>query len=81
MYEVFDFIEVTKILDFTKVSQKILDFREITKYMTISSSHVWMWEFGLYRKLSNEELMLLNCDVEEDSWESFGLQGDPTSPS
>ena len=24
--------------------------------------------------------MLLNCDV-EDSWESLGLQGDPTSPS
>ena len=25
--------------------------------------------------------MLLNCDVGEDSWESLGLQGDPTSPS
>ena len=25
--------------------------------------------------------MLLNCGVGEDSWESFGLQGDPTSPS
>ena len=24
---------------------------------------------------------LLNCGVEEDSWESLGLQGDPTSPS
>ena len=23
---------------------------------------------------------LLNCGVEEDSWESLGLQGDPTSP-
>ena len=23
--------------------------------------------------------MLLNCGVEEDSWESLGLQGDPTS--
>ena len=28
-----------------------------------------------------EELMLLNCGVGEDSWESLGLQGDPTSPS
>ena len=27
------------------------------------------------------ELMLLNCGVGEDSWESLGLQGDPTSPS
>ena len=25
--------------------------------------------------------MLLNCGVEEDSWESLGLQGDLTSPS
>ena len=25
-------------------------------------------------------LMLLNCGVGEDSWESLGLQGDPTSP-
>ena len=35
---------------------------------------------GLYRNLSAEELMLLNCGVGEDSWESLGLQGDPTSP-
>ena len=25
--------------------------------------------------------MLLNCGVVEDSWETLGLQGDPTSPS
>ena len=25
--------------------------------------------------------MILNCGVGEDSWESLGLQGDPTSPS
>ena len=25
--------------------------------------------------------MLLNCGVGEDSWESLGLRGDPTSPS
>ena len=33
------------------------------------------------RKLSTEELMLLNCGVGEDSSESLGLQGAPTSPS
>ena len=33
------------------------------------------------RKLSAEELTLLNCGVGEDSWEFLGLQGDPTSPS
>ena len=36
---------------------------------------------GLYRKLSTEELMLLNCGVGEDSWESLGLQGEQTSQS
>ena len=36
---------------------------------------------GLERKFSNKELMLLNCGVGEDSWESLELQGDPTSPS
>ena len=35
---------------------------------------------GLWRRLSTEELMLLNCAVGEDSWESLGLQGDPPSP-
>ena len=32
------------------------------------------------RKLSTEEWMLLNCGVGEESWESLGLQEDPTSP-
>ena len=32
------------------------------------------------KKAEREELMLLNCSVGEDSWESLGLQGDPTSP-
>ena len=35
---------------------------------------------GLWKKLSTKELMVLNCGVGEDSWESLGLQGDPTSP-
>ena len=32
---------------------------------------------GLWRRLNAEELMILNCSVGEDSWESLGLQGDP----
>ena len=38
---------------------------------------------GLKSKICKnpEELKLLNCGVGEDSWESLGLQGDPTSPS
>ena len=35
---------------------------------------------GLWRRLSTEELMLLNCGVGEDFWESRGLKGDATSP-
>ena len=44
-----------------------------------SSSHVWMWELD-HKESWAEELMLLNYSVGEDSWESLGLQGDPTSP-
>ena len=44
-----------------------------------SSGHVWMWEWDY--KVESTEWMLLNCDVGEDSWESLGLQGDPTNPS
>ena len=33
---------------------------------------------GLWRKLSAEELMLLNCGAGEDSWESLGLWVGPT---
>ena len=32
-------------------------------------------------KRSVEELMLLNCGIGEDSWNSLGQQGDPTSSS
>ena len=35
---------------------------------------------GLWRRLSAEELIFLNWCFGEDSWEFFGLQGDPTSP-
>ena len=34
---------------------------------------------GPRRRVSAEELMLLNCDTGEDSWESLGLQGDQTN--
>ena len=34
---------------------------------------------GLWRRLSTEEFMLLNCGVGKFSWQSLGLQGDQTS--
>ena len=36
---------------------------------------------GPWRRLNTKELILLNCGVGEDSWETLELQGDPTSPS
>ena len=36
---------------------------------------------GPYRRLSAKELMLLNCSVGEDFWESLGLPGDQISKS
>ena len=44
-----------------------------------SSGHVWMWELDCEEGWASKESMLLNCGVGEDSWESLGLQGDPTS--
>ena len=41
----------------------------------------YSFTYSFVRRLRAEELMLLNCGVGEDSCESLGLQGDPTSPS
>ena len=38
-------------------------------------------EIWTITKLITKELMLLNCGVGEYSWESLGLQRDPSSPS
>ena len=47
----------------------------------LSSSHVQMWELDQKEGWVAEELMLLNCGVGEDSWESLGQQGNQTSQS
>ena len=61
--------------------------RDITLPTKVHLSRLWFFQWscmdarvGLWRRLSAEELMLLNCGFGEDSWESLGLQGDPTSP-
>ena len=40
---------------------------------------MWMWELDHRESWSTGELMLLNCGVGENSWESLGLQGDQAS--
>ena len=39
-----------------------------------------MWELAI-KKMSTKEMLLWNYGAGEDSWESIGLQGDPTSQS
>ena len=65
----------------------ILKSRDITLPTKFYLVKVWFFQWscmdvrvGLWRKLSTKEWILLNCGVGEDSWESLGLQGDPTSP-
>ena len=66
----------------------ILKNRDITLPTKVRLVRVMVFPVIMYgceswtvRKLSDKELMLLNCGVGEDSWESLGMQGDPTSPS
>ena len=65
----------------------ILKSRDITlpTKVQLVKAMVFLWscmdvKVGLWRMLSAQELMLLNCGVGEDSWDSLGLQGDPPSP-
>ena len=65
----------------------IFKSRDITLPTKVCLVKLWFFQWscmdvrvGLWRRLRAEELMLLNCGVGEDSWESFELQGDPISP-
>ena len=57
---------------------KIRDINLTTKVCLVKAMVfpvvMYGYESGPQRKLSAEELMLLNCGAGEDSWESFGLQ-------
>ena len=62
----------------------ILKSRNITLLTKVHLVKAMVFPVVLYgceswtiRKLSAEKLMLSNCVVGEDSWESLGLQGDP----
>ena len=58
----------------------ILESRDITLLTNVHIVNVMVFPVVMYgcknwtiKRLSTEELMLLNCDVGEDSWESLGL--------
>ena len=65
---------------------RILKSRDITLSTKIHLAKAMVFPVVMYRCESDYkeaecwELMLLNHGVGEDSWESLGLQGDPTSP-
>ena len=65
-----------------------LDSRDITLWTMVHLVKAMAFPEVIYgceswtiKKLSTKELMLLNCGVGKDSWESLGLQGDQTSQS
>ena len=65
----------------------ILKSRDIALLTKVHLVKAMVFPVVMYRyesrsiKKAVKELMLLNCGVGEDSGESLGLQGDPTSPS
>ena len=66
----------------------ILKSRDITLLAKVHLVKAMVFPVVMYgceswtvKKAECRELMLLNCGVGEDFWESLGLQGDPTSPS
>ena len=64
---------------------KSRDFTLLTKVHIIKDMVFLVVTYGCeswtIKKVESQKLMLLNCGIGEDSWESLGLQGDPTSPS
>ena len=66
----------------------ILNSRDITLPTKVHLVKATLFPIVMYgceswtiKKAECQKLMLLNCGVGEDSWESLGLQGDPTSTS
>ena len=57
---------------------KLLIFSKIKKTSKFQKNIYFCF---IYYAKALGQLMLLNCVVGEDIWQSFGLQGDPTNPS
>ena len=66
-----------------KILGRILKSKDITlptKVQVVKCVVLPVIMYGCESWTIKKEFMLLNCGVGEDSWESLGLQGDPTSP-
>ena len=71
-----------------KKSDDQLKSRDITLLTTVCLVKAMVFPVVMYgcesrtiKKAECQRTDALNCSVGEDSWESPGLQGDPTSPS
>ena len=84
--------EIKKTLTFWKEIMtnldSILKSRDITLPTKVRPVKAMVFPVVIYecegwniKKAECQRMMLLNCDVGEDSWESLRLQGDPTSQS
>ena len=67
-------------LDSTVKSRDITNKGPSSQNYGFSSSHVWTWELD-YKESWGVKNWCFWTVVLENSWESLGLQGDPTSPS
>ena len=73
-----------KVCTYGKWFQYIQDSWAFREEFNLISREFWRIVFFLIfssKKLSAKELVLLNCGIGEDFWESLGLQGDPISQS
>ena len=68
-------------LDSMLKSRDITDKGPSGQSYGFSSGHVWMWELDHKESWAPKNWCAWTVSVGEDSWESLGLQGDPTSPS
>ena len=64
----------------TALPTKVHLAKTMVSPVVIYGCESWIIKKAEHQRLSAKELMLLYCGVGEDSRESLGLQGDPTSP-
>ena len=81
-----NYFESGNLIELSMYKQCIMKSRDVTLPTKVHLVKAMVFPIAMYgceswtiRKLSIKELMLLNCGVGEDSWESLGLQGDQTS--
>ena len=76
----FQFSEFTRIPYQSTLENMISNFQmALDQYL--SNSYLWTLFYGHILRDSAFLVGFFNCGFREDSWESLGLQGDPTSSS